>query len=54
MKKMYFFMMTVFLSFLTVGFTACGDDEGVSAPELPTPAFEKISGKYSVTASGSP
>ena len=54
MKKIYFFMTMVLLSFLTVGVTACGDDENVSAPDLPTPAFETISGKYNVTSAGSP
>ena len=38
--------------FATIGFTACGDDEE-SLPPL-NPTFEAVSGKYTVTTSGSP
>lgn len=54
MKKNYLLMMVLML-FSTIGFTACSDDDNnSSAPDLGTPPFEAVSGKYTVTSSGSP
>mgnify|MGYP001775886250 CR=1 FL=1 len=45
-------LATMLMLFATIGFTACGDDEE-SLPPL-NPTFEAVSGKYTVTTSGSP
>ncbi len=56
MKKMNFFVMALLcLCTVAIGFTACSDDENpVTAPDLGTPPFEAVSGKYDVTSDGSP
>ncbi|HIZ00984.1 MAG TPA: DUF4595 domain-containing protein [Candidatus Bacteroides merdipullorum] len=56
MKKMNFFVM-VFLCLctMTIGFSACSDDDNnPTAPNLGTPPYEAVSGKYNVTTPDSP
>ena len=56
MKKMNFFVMALLcLCSLAIGFTSCSDDDNsVTPPDLGTPPFEAVSGKYDVTSAGSP
>ena len=56
MKKMNFFMVAMLcLCTLATGFTACSDDDNpVTPPDLGTPPFEAVSGKYDVTSADSP
>ena len=56
MKKMNFFVMALLcLCSLAIGFTSCSDDDNsVTPPDLGTPPFEAVSGKYDVTSTGSP
>ena len=56
MKKMNFFMVAMLcLCTLVTGFTACSDDDNsVTPPDLETPPFEAVSGKYNVTSADSP
>lgn len=56
MKKMNFFMVAMLcLCTLAIGFTACSDDDNpVTPPDLGTPPFEAVSGKYDVTSADSP
>ena len=50
MKKNFIFTLILML-FATVGFMACSDDDEAN---LPTPSFEAVSGKYTITTDGSP
>ena len=56
MKKMNFFVMALLcLCTMAIGFVACSDDDDNSTvPNLGTPPYEAVSGKYNVTTSGSP
>lgn len=56
MKKMNFFVMLFLcLCTMTIGFAACSDDDNnPTAPNLGTPPYEAVSGKYNVTTPDSP
>ena len=59
MKKRLYLLLTAaaVLLCLPVSLTSCGsdDDDGVAgSTDLPTPQYEEVSGKYTVTSPGSP
>lgn len=55
MKKINMLFMALAMMFTAAGFTACSDDDnGGGAPDLGTPQYEDVSGKYEITTSGSP
>lgn len=54
MKKSKLFFMAMALLCMATGFTACSDDDDQNVPNLPTPQYEQVSGKYTMTSTGSP
>ena len=55
MKKLNLFFMVMAMLLMGAGFTACSDDDDNNggAPDLGTPQYEGVSGKYAITAAGS-
>lgn len=49
MKKLNLFFMAMAMLLMGAGFTACSDDDDNNggAPDLGTPQYEGVSGKYS-------
>lgn len=56
MKKSKLIFMVMALLFMATGFTACSDDDdnGGGAPNLGTPQYEEVSGKYAITRKALP
>lgn len=57
MKKLNLLFMAMTMLFMAASFTACSDDDdnsGDGGINLPTPQYEQVSGKYTITSPGSP